>query len=391
VRSGPIYQLTDCGNAERLIDQHGDCLRFCALKRQWLVWNGMRWVADDGAAVQLAKKTVRAMRVERTHILKSAEYEGREWDAARRNADALAKWANRSESAVQIAATLRLAESDPRIRVSPEAFDGDPWLLNLRNGCVDLRSGDVHEHRLEELLTKIAGAEYDSTARCPRWQRFLREVFAPHPDLVPYLQKAIGYTLTGETREECIFVLVGGGRNGKSTVIATLHQVLGEYAGVAEMDTFLGGGSAKLREDVADMRGRRFVSAQEPFINSKFAEATLKWVSGGDTLRARRLYEHAQEFQPTHKLWLAMNRVPALRADDDATWSRMRIIPFDVSFAERSDRELKAKLREEINGVLQWALRGCARWREGGLGFCPSVDSATREWRKLANKKQAAT
>jgi putative DNA primase/helicase len=378
--------LTDCGNAERLIDQHGECLRFCAAKRQWLAWNGVQWLIERGSAVQLAKKMVRAMRHERLQLLSQAEDENGDWEVNRRQADALAKWAHRSEGAAQINAALRMAESDPRLSVSPEAFDRDTWVLNLPNGSLDLRSATFREHRPEELITKVAGAEYKASALCRRWNKFLNEVFAPHLDIIPYLQRAIGYSLTGQTREECVFVLVGSGRNGKSTLINVLHQLFEEYGGVAEMDTFLTSGANKLREDIADMRGRRFVSAQEPFISSTFAEATIKWVSGGDRLRARRLYEHAQEFQPTHKLWLAMNRLPALRSNDDAAWSRLRIIPFDVSFTDTCDRELKHELRSELSGILRWALQGCTAWQRKSLGSAKSIEDATQHWRSLGRK-----
>jgi putative DNA primase/helicase len=376
-----VYPLTECGNAERFVDQHGDCVRYCAVKRQWLVWNGIKWAADEGAAMQLVKKTVRAMRVEHKQVLADSECDAGDWESARRQAEALARWANRSESAAQISATLRLAQSDPRVTVDPGEFDRSPWLLNLSNGCVDLRSGKLREHRAEDLLTKIAGAEYQSRARCPRWKRFLSEIFKPYPDIIPYLQKAIGYALTGETYEECVFVLLGSGRNGKSTLIGVIHELVGDYGGVAEMDTFLAGGSSYLREDLADMRGRRFVSAQEPLLSGRFAEATLKWVSGGDKLRARRLYEHAQEFQPTHKLWLAMNRLPALRSDDEAAWSRLRVIPFEVSFAGREDTDLKAELRTETNGILKWALEGCLLWQRDGLAAVASIRDSTGLWR----------
>jgi putative DNA primase/helicase len=378
--------LTDCGNAERLIDQHGECLRFCAPNRQWFVWTGVQWVADRGSVVQLAKKTVRAMRHERSELLRQVEDENGDWEVARREADALTKWAHRSEGAAQISAALRMAESDPRISVVPEQFDRDPWTLNLPNGSLELRSATFREHRPEELITKVAGAEYKANSHCPRWKRFLKEVFAHNLDVIPYLQRAVGYTLTGQTREECVFVLVGSGRNGKSTLIYLLHQLLGEYGGVAEMDTFLTSGANKLREDIADMRGRRFVSTQEPFINSTFAEATIKWISGGDKLRARRLYEHAQEFQPTHKLWLAMNRLPALRLDDQAAWSRLRIIPFDVSFTNDCDRELKHELRNELSGILRWALEGCTAWQRKGLGSAKSIEEAKQFWRTLGKK-----
>ncbi len=376
------YPLTDCGNAERLVDLHGDCIRFCRATGHWFLWTGCHWAADDGAAVQLAKKTVRAMQQERKQILSNSDSQSGDWDILQRRADALEKWATRSEGAPRIIAMLRMAESDPRLSVEPEDFDKNPLVLNLRNGSIDLNSGHFREHRSEELLTKLAGAEYQANTQCPRWNTFLEEVFEPHPGIIPFLQRAVGYTLTSETREECVFVLVGSGRNGKGTFIGVLHQILGQYGGIAEMDTFLASHGSALREDIADMRGRRFVSAQEPMLDGRFAEGTLKWVSGGDRLRARRLYEHAQEFQPCHKLWLAVNRVPALRSDDCAAWSRLRVIPFDVSFAKRPNRALKTELHSELSGILGWAVQGCLLWQRNGLGSIESVEGATAMWRK---------
>jgi len=382
IRSYSTYPLTDCGNAERLVDQHGDSIRFCRATGHWFLWKGCQWSADDGAAVQLAKKTIRAMQHERKQILSNSESQSDDWEILRRRADALEKWATRSEGAPRIIAMLRMAESDPRLSVEPEDFDKNPLVLNLRNGSIDLNSGLFREHRSKELLTKLAGADYEANTQCPRWTKFLEEVFEPHPDVVPFLQRAVGYTLTSETREECVFVLAGSGRNGKSTFIGILHRILGQYGGVAEMDTFLAAHGSALREDIADMRGRRFVSAQEPMLDGRFAEGTLKWVSGGDRLRARRLYEHAQEFQPSHKLWLAVNRLPTLRFDDVAAWSRLRVIPFDVSFAKRANRELKDELQSELSGILRWAVRGCLLWQRDGLGSIESVDKATEMWRK---------
>jgi putative DNA primase/helicase len=376
------YPLTDCGNAERLVDQHGECIRYCAAMRVWLLWKGSHWSPDDGAVIQLAKKTIRAMQQERKNMLKQGGGQSDDWEIMRRRADALEKWATRSEGAPGIISMIRMAESDPRVCVEPDDFDKYPWVLNLRNGSIDLKYGRFREHQPGELLTKLAGAEYQATAQCPLWKRFLGEVFKPHPEIVSFVQRAVGYTLTGETREECVFVLAGAGCNGKSTFISILHHLLGEYGGVAEMDTFLTSRGAALREDIADMRGRRFVSAQEPMLDGKFAEGTLKWVSGGDRLRARRLYEHAQEFQPSHKLWFAVNRVPSLRFDDGAAWRRLRVIPFDVSFANNSNRELKGELERELTGILRWAIEGCLLWQRDGLGTVESVTSATEVSRK---------
>lgn len=368
------YPLTDCGNGERLVDQHGDGIRFCRALRCWFLWNGFRWVSDNAGATQLAKKTVRAMEQERRLLLSRLESSGPGFDVLRLRADALAKWERRSEGAAQISGMLRMAETDPRVAADPDDFDKNPWLLSLPNGTVELDSGRFRENRAEELITKISGAEYQPDAQCPRWERFLREIFQPHPEIIPFIQRAVGYTLTGDVREDCVFVLVGPGRNGKSTFLRVLHRLLGDYGGVAEIDTFLATRGAALREDIADMRGRRFVSAQEPVMNGTFAEATLKWVSGGDRLRARRLYEHAQEFQPTHKLWLSVNRLPRLAFDDPAAWSRLRVIPFDVSFYNRGNPRLTFELQEELSGILKWAISGCLRWQQTGLGSAACME-----------------
>lgn len=358
--------------------------------RRWYAWDGRRWVADDGVAVQLAKKTVRAIHHERKQMVTESEFYAEGWETLRRRAEALAQWETRSEGAARITAMLRMAESDPRLSVTAQDFDRDPWVLNLNNGTIDLEFGRFREHRPEELLTKVAGPEYQASAQCPRWEKFLREVFEPHPAMISFIQKAMGYTLTGDTREECVFVLVGSGRNGKSTLIGILDRLLGEYAGLAEMDTFLVTRGSYLREDIADMRGRRLVSAQEPAITGTFAEASLKWTSGGDKLRARRLYEHAQEFQPCHKLWLGMNHLPAIRSDDHATWNRLRVIPFDVCFEHRADRELKIKLLEELSGILRWALKGCIRWQREGLEVPACMANATRLFRNQGDVRSEA-
>jgi putative DNA primase/helicase len=224
--------------------------------------------------------------------------------------------------------------------------------------------------------------EYQAEARAPRWERFLSEVFAPHPDLVPFLQRAAGYSLTGETREECLFLLHGAGRNGKGVFLRTLMEMLGDYAVTADFSTFTSqndrGGP---RDDVANMRGRHLVSAQEGREGAALAESLIKWLTGGDLVRARRLYENSYEFQPTHKIWLATNHKPTVHGADPAIWSRIKLVPFDVSFEGREDRGLKAAMKAEHSGVLSWAVEGCLRWQEDGLCFPDTVREATARWR----------
>jgi putative DNA primase/helicase len=363
--------LTELGNAERFAAQHGGDVRYCFDWRAWLVYDGVRWKRDAGAAVRgLAKETVRSIYSEA----------GRYPSEAQRAA--AANWAKRSESAAAIEAMLRLAQSETGIPVTPNELDGNRWLLNVSNGTVDLRTGELQPHRRENLISKLAPVAFDASATCPRWQQFLSEVFAPHPDVIPFIQRAAGYSLTGDTREECLFLLHGTGRNGKGTLLRTLTLKLGDYAGTADFSAFVQRREdTGPRDDIANMRGKHLVSAQESREGAPLAESLLKWLTGGDMIRARKLYENSTEFNPTWKIWLATNHRPVIRGTDPAIWSRIKLVPFAVSFEGREDRTLKAVLLDELPGILNWAIEGCISWQSEGLGFPESVLVATSEYK----------
>jgi putative DNA primase/helicase len=368
--------LTELGNAERFAAQHAANVRFCYDWRAWLVWDSIRWKRDSGAEIRrLAKETIRSIYSE------AGKY------ASEAQRAAAANWAKRSESAAAIEAMLKLAQSEEGIPVSPEDLDSGRWLLNVSNGTINLRSGDLQPHRREDLISKLAPVEFDATATCPRWKRFLVEVFECHPDVIPFIQRAIGYTLTGDTREECLFLLHGGGRNGKGTLLRTLMLKLGDYAGTADFSTFVQRrDDAGPRDDIANMRGKRLVSAQESREGAALAESLLKWLTGGDLVRARRLYENSTEFDPNWKIWLATNHRPIIRGLDAAVWSRIKLVPFAVSFEGREDRTLKTVLTDELPGILNWAIEGCLRWQAAGLEFPESVLSATSEYRNESDQ-----
>lgn len=367
------YSHTDVGNAERMVARHGADIRWCDPWSCWLIWDGRRWGRDEERRiVTLAVDTVRAM-------YGSAEVTG-DPDARK----GLVDHARRSEARQKIDAMIALAR--PLVAVTPDELDTDPWLLSVRNGTIDLRTGQLREHRREDLITRLAPVEYRRDAACPRWKRFLGEVFQPHPDIIPFLQRAAGYSLTGDVREECFFLLHGAGRNGKGTLLRTLQAALGDYAGTADFSTFIAPRDAAMRDDVANMRGRRFIAAQEAREGAALAESLLKWLTGGDRVRARRLYENSSEFDPTFKLWLAANHKPSVRGTDCAIWSRIKLIPFDVSFDGREDRGLKQELLAELPGILAWTVRGCQRWQREGLRFPDSVTAATAEYRSESDQ-----
>jgi putative DNA primase/helicase len=366
------FRPTDYGNSERLVARHGKDLHYCHGMKQWFCWDGVRWAPDSTAEVErLAKATVRSIYGEAVAIHEIEERQR------------LVNWGQRSEKATAIQAMMALARSEPGIPVVPSQLDVNPWLFNVANGTLDLRTGELLPHRRKDLLTKLAPVAYDPAARCPKWTKFLNEIFEPHPELIPFMQRAVGYALTGDTREECLFLLYGIGRNGKGTLIRTLMTMMGDYAGAADFSTFIANRNddARPRDDIANMHGKRFISAQESRRGAAFDESIVKCVTGGDIVRARRLYENSFEFLPAHKIFLATNDKPVIEGTDPAIWSRIKLIPFEVSFTGRVDKTLKTALMNELPGILAWAVEGCLRWQEEGLDIPEVVTSATREYR----------
>jgi len=363
--------LTEIGNAERLVAKYGTDIRHCHPLRAWLLWDGKRWSTDETAEVErLAKRAVRSLDQD---ALKIANEEQRKlW----------IRFAMKSDSDHGIRAMLNRAAAEEGIPVGVADLDQDPFLLNAVNGTINLQTGELLAHRREHYITKLVPVRHDPAARCSRWMQFLAEVFDPHPDIPGFIQRAVGYSLTGDVREECLFLLYGTGRNGKGTLLRTISALLGDYACTADFSTFAGSRDDRgPRDDVANMRGRRFVVSQEAREGAPLAESLVKWLTGGDLVRARNLYERSLEWLPSHKIWLAVNHKPVVRGTDPGIWSRIKLIPFDVSFEGREDRGLKQQILEELPGILAWAVEGCLRWLEEGLEFPESVQRATAEYR----------
>lgn len=369
------YHTTDLGNALRFVDRHGDIVRYCYPEDLWYWWNEKRFVEDDtGEIERLAKDTVREIYAEA----------GRAVDEDARKA--LAKWAMRSESKAKVGAMIYLARSELPIPVLPAEFDADPWLLNVANGTIDLRTGQLGPHRREDLLTQLAPVAYDPSATLPLWERFLDETTGGDQELQRYLQRAVGYTLTGRTDAEHLFFVYGPTRTGKSTFLEAIKGALGDYAKTSDFGTFLKGHTVgKPRADIARLRGARMVISIEVDEGSHLAEALLKMLTGGDTITARALYRDSFEFRPAFKLWLAANDAPDVSAKDGAIWERIRRVPFMHAVPkEKRDPQVKEKLRDpEIGGpaILAWAVQGCLAWQREGLGSCAAVERSTKAYR----------
>jgi putative DNA primase/helicase len=366
-----VPNTTDLGNAKRLVRRYGDRIRFVPQSKTWLCYTGGRWMQDDsGEIVRLAKQTALAIYDEAQAAPVSEQKR-------------LADHARHSQSKAKLDAMIALAWSEEGIPVSPEDLDLDPLLLNVENGTIDLESSELLDHDPDDLITKQAPVIYDATATCPRWDAFLSRVLQGDRDLISFIQRAVGYSLTGQSIEQIFFMLYGLGANGKSTFIDTLKQILGGYATHADYGTFLSSRNEKSGSDLARLRGARFVAAAEPDDAKRLDEAAIKKITGGEPVMARFLYGEPFEYTPQFKLWLSGNHKPTIKGDDHAMWRRIYLIPFLVTIPrEEWDVELKAKLLDEAPGILRWAVEGCLEWRQYGLKPPSAVTNATAEYRE---------
>jgi putative DNA primase/helicase len=368
--SPPTFIRSDAGNAERLVATHGQDLRYVP-GVGWHYWDGCRWRRDDDGEL------TRRVRDVARRMLRDATDEPD--DAERKRAVAFAL---RSEGVQRLAAAVTLAAADQRVVVRGDLLDAHPMLLTCANGTIDLQTGRLLDAQRDHLITRATPVPYDPDAKCPRWERFLLEVFAGDDELIAFVHRLAGYCLTGDTREHALIVLHGAGANGKSTLVETLRRLLGELATAASFDAFTRArGDRGPRNDLARLRGARLVTASESGEGRRLDEATVKEVTGGDTLAVRFLYGEHFEFQPDFKLWLVSNHRPRVDGDDDAIWRRLRLIPFNVSFEGREDRTLTNALEHELPGILAWAVRGCLDWQHRGLQPPATVLAATIAYR----------
>ncbi|MFH1885208.1 MAG: phage/plasmid primase, P4 family [Pseudomonadota bacterium] len=276
-------------------------------------------------------------------------------------------------------------------------WDADPWLLGVKNGVLGLRTGDLRPGRPEDYIRSAAPVEWEGLdAKAPAWDRFLETTFARDFDLIFYLQRLFGYGITGSTQEHVLPVLWGEGRNGKSTFLEVLGAVLGQLAGPIEAEMLLESGrvrsSAGPSPDILKLRGKRLVWASESDEGRKLNAGRVKMLTGGDTITARGVFaKRAEEFQPTHKLFLLTNHRPRADAEDRALWDRLRLIPFNVRFVDHPEGQneaprnpgLKEKLLAEAPGILAWLVLGCLEWQRKGLGDPPAaVVAATSEYQE---------
>jgi putative DNA primase/helicase len=369
------FKWTEYGNAERLVSSHGADLRHSP-GLGWLVWDGQRWRRDeDGEAIRRMKQTVRAMWDELPEI-DDPDLQKRFFGFVRS-----------SENERRLNATLKLAESEATVVLAADRFDADPSLLTVANGTIDLRTGELREHRREDLVTRASPVVYAPGARSQLWQEFLGKITAGDEELEGFLQRAAGYSLTGSTAEEKLFFAHGPAATGKSTFLESLKAVLGEYATTTDFETLLKRkGDRGIPNDIARLAGTRLVVSIEVDEGKQLAAGLVKQLTGGDTVTARFLRKEFFEFKPQFKLWLAANDRPQVSATDSGIWRRIVQIPFTVEIPEgERDRSLKQRLTSDPKiqtAILAWAVDGALAWQEAGLDVPAKVKAYTEEYRQ---------
>ncbi len=331
-----IENLSDVGNARRMVREHGRDLRYVG-PWGWLVWDGGRWARDEtGEVVRRAKGTVGAI-----YAQASLVHAERHEKAARH--------ALNSEAAGRIRAMIEMAQSEASVVASPVDFDSEPWLLNVANGTLDLRTGKLQEHRRQDLITKRSPVEYDAHSAAPVFLQFLDRIMEGNERVLGFLRRLIGYSMVGTTREQVLAVLWGNGSNGKTTFLEAVKKVFGDYAQHTPASTFMVQRGDRIPNDVARLQGARLVVASESEEQRQLSESLLKNLTGGDSVSARFLHREYFEFRPEFTPFLATNHRPIIQGVDHAIWRRLKLVPFTVTIPdEEQDKELPAKLEEEF-------------------------------------------
>lgn len=371
------FPLTDLGNAERLIYHHGENLRYCHLWSKWLTWDGRRWLVDEtgGSQIaQLAHQTVRDMQKESMLIDNPDKRQ------------AMAKFSLACESKARISNMIDIAKTLRGIPVTPDELDRHDNFLNVGNGTIELSDTPVlRGHRREDMITKLIPINYVPDAKCPAFIKFIYRVLNADDNLVRYVWKSLGYSLTGSIREHVLNFCFGpSGNNGKSTLVEAMVHVFGDYACVTPVETLMvKNGDGGISNDIARLKGMRLVVAPETEDGKRLNEGLIKRLTGGDTISARFMRAEYFEFKPTFKMFMVGNHKPVIRGTDDAIWRRIALIPFEVTIPkEERDRDLANKLRTESEGILSWIIGGYACYRAEGLELPGRIEEASNEYRQ---------
>lgn len=398
---------TDVGNAKLFAEYFGNQVMWVPEWKRWYVWDGKRWIPDNDKAAHFAILTVERMLAEAKAALEAemAALKGKKPPKPKAGpgsrggklppTPALIQygWAKQSHTAARIAAILTLAKALPELTISSAQLDQQPWLLVCRNGTLNLKTGRLGPHQPDHLVTQYAPVDFDAAAGCPLWERFVDSCTCGDRQLAAFLQRMVGYAITGSVQEQVLGFCFGGGSNGKSTFLAQLQKLLGDYASPAARQLLFLAKNERHPTELADLYGKRLVICSEIDASNVFNEALVKDLTGGDPVKARRLFENFWTFNPTWKIFMVGQHTPRIVNTDLGIWRRMLLIPWNATAVDDSpeargagqlikDRDLPRKLEAEGPGILNWVLKGCLEWQCGGLNPPPIVLEATSKYRQ---------
>lgn len=369
------FSWTDQGNAEALAFLFGRNIRYCTDSDVWFKWNGHSWEPiHQGEIRQLATKTAQAQRLA--------------WEAVTDRDDVRQKairYYRAGENRSRMSATAAVAADQPGLRIKYSQFDSDPWKLGVMNGEIDLRTGEFSPSNPLSYLTKCAGTEFYPQATCPRWEAFINEIFCGDLEMIEVVQRALGYGLTGSTEEQVMFMCVGSGANGKSTLFNVVRRVMGDYSKMTPFSTFNAASRSEQTNDLASLAGARFVSIMESDEDAYLAEAKLKAATGGDPITCRFLNKEFFSYTPQFKVWMSTNQLPGIKAMNHGNFRRQVILQFNATFdGSKRINGLEDILMAERAGILNWMLAGLARWRDRKLseGLPEVLEEARREYKE---------
>lgn len=369
------YDMTDTGNAHRLMDKFGMIIRYSYNRKKWMYWNGKVWCIDDSGEIKKLADI----------ICDDIKREGFAEQDEKTQMDLL-KWATRTSSSKGKESMIKECQHLEGIPVSPDDFDVYPDYLNCQNGIVNLRNGELIPHDSSFMMSKICFSEYDPSGKQPRmWLKFLNDVTGGDKEIQEYIQKCVGYSLSGSTREQCAYFLYGMGNNGKSTFLDTIADMLGGYASNAQPETIMmkKWGNEGANSDIARLKSARFVTSEEPTEGVRLNEGLLKQLTGGSKVTCRFLYGDEFEYLPEFKIWIATNHKPVVRGMDYGIWRRIKLIPFEVNIPkEKVDKMMKYRLRKEFPQILHWAVQGCIKWQKEGMNEPEKVQIAVKEYKQ---------
>ena len=365
------YHANDAGRAELFVARWQDEIRYISDRETWLAWEEGRWRFDNTGALHR-----RAIALSKEMLSQAANLPGTDERSNKMRTEAIRSalsWGNQNT----ITPMLSLAKSLQSVHLAAAELDADPWGVGCQNAILNLVTGIGRPYTPSDFICQTLGCNLDPRATCPTWDRFLTDIF-PDPDVLAFVQKAVGYSLSGSMKEQVFFFLYGHGSNGKSTFLSVMTKLMGDYAARAgkALTATNDRGDYPLRE-AAGIAGKRFVTGSETSEREKLNIAVLKDITGGERMRGANLFENAFEFQPACKIWFAGNHKPTIADTSAGAWRRVRLIPFTRQFAlHERDRELEGKLLKELPGILNWASEGCALWMRDGLTPPPAIAQA---------------